>query len=37
MSNKDSLLYIEHMLGCIARIEEYTDEGKEVFYQSYLI
>ena len=37
MTAKDSLLYLEHMLDCIARIEEYTAGGMETFMQSKLI
>lgn len=34
MSGKDDSLYVEHMLDCIDRVEEYTAEGKEHFYHS---
>ncbi len=33
---KDPTIYLEHMLLCIERIEEYVD-GKEAFYQSTLV
>lgn len=33
---KDNLVYIEHMIDCILRIDEYVN-NKESFYQSHLI
>ena len=38
MSNniKDNAVYIEHMLDCILRIDEYV-ESKEQFYNSQLV
>lgn len=37
MTGKDPLLYVEHMLDCIARINEYTEDGVDAFLQSRLI
>ena len=36
MSNKDNSVYINHMLDCIARIDEYVD-SKDQFYESRLV
>ena len=36
MSDKDNSVYIEHMLDCIHRIDEYV-ESKELFYDSHLV
>lgn len=36
MNEKDDSVYIEHMLECILRINQYI-ENKEQFYQSHLI
>jgi len=36
MSEKDDSIYIEHMLECILRINQYV-ENKEQFYQSHLV
>jgi len=36
MSNKDDSIYIEHILDCIHRIDEYI-ENKELFYSSHLV
>jgi len=36
MKVKDDLIYIEHMLDCIHRIDEYIDD-KEQFYASRLV
>lgn len=37
MSSKDDSIYIEHMLACIERINEYTEGGKEKFFSSPLV
>ena len=37
MTDKDPLLYVDHMLECIARIAEYTEGGAAAFMQSRLI
>jgi uncharacterized protein with HEPN domain len=34
---KDDRVYIGHILRCISRIEEYTVEGRDRFFSSYLI
>ena len=34
---KDNLVYCQHILRCIARIEEYTVEGREKFFASPLV
>ena len=34
---KDERVYLTHMLRCIARIEEYTTDGRERFLSSHLI
>ena len=34
---KDDRVYLKHILRCIARIEEYTTEGRESFFSSHLI
>lgn len=34
---KDDLVFIDHMLECIRRIEEYTASGKDAFLASTLI
>ena len=36
MSAKDNAIYLEHMLDCIQRINEYI-ENKEQFYSSQLV
>lgn len=36
MSRKDNTVYIDHMLECISRIDEYV-ESKEQFYSSRLV
>ena len=36
MSGRDDSVYIEHMLECILRINQYV-ENKEQFYQSHLV
>ena len=36
MNRKDNSVYIEHMLDCIHRIDEYV-ESKELFYDSQLV
>ena len=36
MNSKDNSIYIEHMLDCILRIDEYV-ESKEQFYSSRLV
>jgi len=36
VSNKDNSIYIEHMLDCIHRIDEYV-ESKALFYASHLV
>lgn len=36
MSEKDALVYVEHMLDSIQRIDEYV-ESKEQFYDSHLV
>jgi uncharacterized protein with HEPN domain len=37
MTDKDPLLYVDHMPECIARIAEYTEGGAAAFMQSRLI
>ena len=37
MSRKDNTVYIEHMMTCIQKINEYTEESKEKFFNSTLI
>ena len=34
---KDDRVYVRHILRCVARIEEYTVEGRERFFSSHLI
>lgn len=34
MTYKDPKIYVEHMLGCIAAIDDYTQGDKSHFYQS---
>ena len=34
---KDDRIYLNHILRCIARIEEYTAGGRESFFASHLI
>ena len=34
---KDDRVYLQHILRCIARIEEYTAGGRESFFASHLI
>lgn len=34
---KDDRVYIGHILRCISRIEEYTVQGRDRFFSSYLI
>lgn len=34
---KDDRVYLQHILRCIARIEEYTGGGRESFFDSHLI
>ena len=34
---KDDRVYIGHILRCISRVEEYTVEGRDRFFASYLI
>ena len=34
---KDDRVYLQHILRCIARIEEYTAGGRERFFSSHLI
>ena len=36
MSKKEHLVYIEHMLDCIHRVDEYV-ESKALFYDSHLV
>lgn len=36
MTNKDDSVYIEHILDCLYRIDEYV-ESKEQFYNSHLV
>lgn len=31
---KDNRVYLEHIVRCISRIEEYTAKGREVFFSS---
>lgn len=33
---KDDRVYLGHILRCIARIEEYTVEGRDKFFASHL-
>lgn len=33
---KSQLVYLRHILECIARVEEYTAEGKEYFQSSHI-
>jgi len=37
MSIKGDAVYVEHILDCIDRVEEYVEEGKESFFASSLI
>lgn len=37
MSHKEESVYIEHMLDCIQRIEEYTENSRERFFNSRLV
>jgi len=37
MRHKDDVVYIEHMLACIERINEYTEGSKEKFFASTLV
>ena len=34
---KDDLVYVEHVLGCLARIQTYTGGSKSVFMESTLV
>ena len=34
---KDDRVYLQHILRCISRIEEYTATGRESFFSSHLI
>jgi uncharacterized protein with HEPN domain len=34
---KDERVYLRHILRCIERIEEYTKEGRDRFFESHLI
>jgi uncharacterized protein with HEPN domain len=34
---KDDRVYLKHILRCIARIEEYTRGGREVFFSSSIV
>lgn len=34
---KDDRVYLEHILRCISRIEEYTAAGRESFFSSHLV
>jgi uncharacterized protein with HEPN domain len=34
---KDDRVYLEHILRCVSRIEEYTRAGRESFFASHLI
>ena len=34
---KDERVYLRHILRCITRIEEYTREGREIFFASTLL
>ncbi len=34
---KDDRVYLKHILRCIARVEEYTEAGREDFFSSHLI
>ncbi len=34
---KDDRVYLEHILECIRRIEDYTKDGRDAFLSSYLI
>ena len=34
---KDDRVYLEHILRCISRIEEYTAAGRESFLSSHLV
>jgi uncharacterized protein with HEPN domain len=34
---KDDRVYLEHILECIRRIEDYTKDGRDAFLASYLI
>jgi uncharacterized protein with HEPN domain len=34
---KDDRVYLEHILRCIPRIEEYTGGGRENFFSSHLL
>ena len=34
---KDDRVYLRHILRCIGRIEEYTKEGRDKFFESHLI
>ena len=34
---KDDRVYLEHILRCIGRIEEYTVEGRDEFFTSHLV
>jgi Uncharacterized conserved protein len=34
---KDDRVYLGHILRCIARIEEYTVEGRDRFFASHLV
>jgi uncharacterized protein with HEPN domain len=34
---KDDRVYIQHILRCISRIEQYTEAGREAFFSSTLI
>ena len=34
---KDDRIYLRHILRCIARIEEYTVEGRDKFFAAYLV
>ena len=34
---KDDRVYLQHILRCISRIEEYTAAGRESFFSSHLI
>lgn len=37
MTHKDNSVYIDHMLDCIQRIDEYTGRDRERFFESSLI
>ena len=34
---KDDRVYLQHILRCISRLEEYTATGRESFFSSHLI